>query len=93
MKVVCIIVALSALCQIQSLDYRLCQETPKEKHCLIEYSVRYRWPHELRYVYNWHTKSCFEIRWSAHCEAVTSPANNNNFPTERECLDECGGWS
>lgn len=25
-----------------------CQQTPKEKHCLIEYSVRYRWPHRIR---------------------------------------------
>ncbi|CAB3239623.1 unnamed protein product [Arctia plantaginis] len=93
MKVICFISVLSLLCHCNALDYRLCQELPKEKHCLIEYPVRYRWPHQLRYVFNWYTKSCFEIRWSMHCQTLATPSSTNNFPSERECQIECGGWA
>ncbi|XP_063899547.1 uncharacterized protein LOC110377544 [Helicoverpa armigera] len=85
--------AMLSLCHVNALESNLCQETPKEKHCLIEYSVRDRWPHQVRYVYNWYTKSCFEIRWSDNCHAVPSPTTTNNFLTYQECLDQCGGWA
>ncbi|KAJ0182780.1 hypothetical protein K1T71_002149 [Dendrolimus kikuchii] len=80
------------------LQPELCQITPKEKHCLIEYSVRNKWPHQkrqvlCRYVFNWYMKNCFEIRWSDHCPSVPIPTVANNFATERECYEECGGWA
>ncbi|XP_028167909.1 uncharacterized protein LOC114358204 [Ostrinia furnacalis] len=82
---------------ISDLDARLspekCMEKPPEKHCLIEWAVRWRWPHKIRYVFDWSTQKCFEIRWSSHCPDVPSPSGKNNFASEYECLNECSGWA
>ncbi|XP_013191959.1 uncharacterized protein LOC106136068 [Amyelois transitella] len=82
-----------ALCSSEAFNPLKCQEKPQEKHCLIEWMVRDRWPHTVRYVYDWVTRKCFEIRWSDHCPDVPVPTTSNNFPSEDECLDQCSGWN
>nr|XP_053611852.1 uncharacterized protein LOC128675994 [Plodia interpunctella] len=81
------------LCCSNALNPMKCQEKPKEKHCLIEWMARDRWPHTVRYVYDWATRSCFQIRWSKHCADPPAPAIANNFPDEKECVHECSGWN
>ncbi|XP_059058402.1 uncharacterized protein LOC131851856 [Achroia grisella] len=81
------------LCYTDSLNPEICQAKPQEKHCLIEWMARDRWPHTIRYVYDWVTRNCFEIRWSQHCPKVATPTVSNNFPSHQECMNECAGWN
>ncbi|KAL0901932.1 hypothetical protein ABMA27_007077 [Loxostege sticticalis] len=94
-KVFCTILVIFML--VTDLDARLdsekCKEKPSEKHCLIEWAVKDRWPHTVRYVFDWATQKCFEIRWSSNCADVPSPPTTNNFASESECLNECSGWA
>ncbi|CAH2216603.1 jg22247 [Pararge aegeria aegeria] len=69
----------------------ICQVKPQEKHCLIEWTVRDRWPHQERWVYDWRRRNCHTIRWADHCGAPKP--DTNNFATEAECNNECSGWA
>ncbi|XP_052737576.1 uncharacterized protein LOC112044384 [Bicyclus anynana] len=69
----------------------ICKAKPQQKHCLIEWVVRDRWPHKERWVYDWRRRYCHTIRWADHCPAPTP--DTNNFASEMECLDQCSGWA
>ncbi|XP_014362315.2 uncharacterized protein LOC106713924 [Papilio machaon] len=77
--------------QIESLDSELCKLPVKERHCVIEYAARERWAHTERYSYDWDQKKCILIRWAEHCGEA--PAGTNNFASDSECSNECGGWA
>ncbi|XP_013149445.1 PREDICTED: uncharacterized protein LOC106111834 [Papilio polytes] len=92
LKIYFFIYALSMIVnQIESLDSELCKLLVKERHCIIEYAARNRWSHTERYSYDWDQKKCILIRWADHCGAV--PAQTNNFASDSECRNECGGWA
>ncbi|XP_045770764.1 uncharacterized protein LOC123871169 isoform X1 [Maniola jurtina] len=68
-----------------------CQVKPQEKHCLIEWVVRDRWPHQDRWVFDWRTMKCNVVFWADHCPAPQP--DTNNFASEKACLDACSGWA
>ncbi|XP_069364065.1 uncharacterized protein [Maniola hyperantus] len=68
-----------------------CQVKPQEKHCLIEWTVRGRWPHQDRWVFDWRRMNCNVVFWADHCPAPRP--DTNNFASETECLNACSGWA
>ncbi|XP_011550781.3 uncharacterized protein LOC105382575 [Plutella xylostella] len=68
-----------------------CENKPSEKHCIVEYSSRYRVRHTPRYIYDWATRRCIMLRWASYCPLPAG--NKNNFFSESECYFQCGGWA
>ncbi|RVE47788.1 hypothetical protein evm_007543 [Chilo suppressalis] len=89
----CTVVALLFITFVKArIDSKECEISPP-RHCMIEYEVRDRWPHQERYWYHWNERKCIKMRWSDHCDKIPDPPNVNNFPSEDECLNQCSGWA
>ncbi|OWR48174.1 hypothetical protein KGM_201548 [Danaus plexippus plexippus] len=91
-RVYVVILNILFICQVNSkVTSKICQVKPTEKHCLIEFMAKDRWPHQERWAFDWRRQHCYEIRWADHCGLVNR--DTNNFASEKECLSECAGWA
>ncbi|XP_045488488.1 uncharacterized protein LOC123690042, partial [Pieris rapae] len=74
-----------------SVDPKLCQKYPIQRHCIIEWMSRERLAHTERYTYKWDRRKCLLIRWAKYCRAPLPVTKN--FDSEELCYFDCGGWA